>query len=172
MCEQNIDWIPKVDPEPSQPFDIIQPVLQYPGDFGNYWSVKSWYVTLNSGATASNEVQVQPGDTIFGNMTRVGPQSWFIGSTSVATGKSTTTTATHPRLASQPWSYTTLECYGCQDCSTYPQKPSKFTKMSITQGGSDVDIEWKANPKPAQDRKCHESIDIISGQEVTIGFQS
>ena len=28
---QNIDWIPKVDPEPTakNPFDIIQPVLQY-----------------------------------------------------------------------------------------------------------------------------------------------
>ena len=23
-------------------FDILQPVLQYPGDAGNYWSVKSW----------------------------------------------------------------------------------------------------------------------------------
>lgn len=39
---QNIDWIPKVDPEPSAAFDIIQPVLQYPGDGGDYWSVKSW----------------------------------------------------------------------------------------------------------------------------------
>ena len=37
-------WIPKVDPEPSQDFDIIQPVLQYPGDSGNYWSVRSWCV--------------------------------------------------------------------------------------------------------------------------------
>ena len=35
-------WIPKVDPHPSQAFDIIQPVLQYPGDNGDYWSVKSW----------------------------------------------------------------------------------------------------------------------------------
>jgi len=168
---QNIDWIPKVDPEPSTPFDIIQPVLQYPGDFGNYWSVKSWYVTLNAGAVESNEVQVNQGDAIFGNMTRSGPQSWFVGSTSVATGKSTTITATHPRLATQPWAYTTLECYGCQDCSTYPTQPSKFTKMSITQGGKPVAVEWEANPKPAQDRKCHESIQIISGAEVTIGFQ-
>ena len=29
---QNVDWIPKVDPMPSQPFDILQPVLQYPAD--------------------------------------------------------------------------------------------------------------------------------------------
>lgn len=31
---QNIDWIPLHDPEPSDPFDIIQPVLQYPADTG------------------------------------------------------------------------------------------------------------------------------------------
>ena len=42
---QNIDWIPKVDPEPtdSNPFDIIQPVLQFPyGFFGDSWGLKSW----------------------------------------------------------------------------------------------------------------------------------
>jgi hypothetical protein len=33
---QNVNWIPLVDPEPSV-FDIIQPVLQYPGDDGDYW---------------------------------------------------------------------------------------------------------------------------------------
>jgi hypothetical protein len=43
---QNIDWIPKVDPEPSvfNPFDIIQPVLQYPGAAEGQWGVRSWYV--------------------------------------------------------------------------------------------------------------------------------
>lgn len=48
-----------MDPEPSGAFDIIQPVLQYPGDEGNYWSVKSWYVTLKSGALASDEIKVR-----------------------------------------------------------------------------------------------------------------
>ena len=41
---QNKDWVPKHDPESeSAGFDIIQPVLQYPGNLGHYWSVKSWY---------------------------------------------------------------------------------------------------------------------------------
>ncbi len=40
---QNKDWVPKVDPEvEGAGFDIIQPVLQFPGDYGRYWSVKSW----------------------------------------------------------------------------------------------------------------------------------
>ena len=44
---QNIDWIPKTDPEPTGPFDIVQPVLQSPADSGDDWSVKSWLVTLD-----------------------------------------------------------------------------------------------------------------------------
>lgn len=170
---QNIDWIPKVDPEPSQPFDIIQPVLQFPADDGSGWSVKSWYVTLNAGAVYSNELDVSPGDAIFGNMTRTGDQKWFIGSTSVKHGTSTTISADHPRLKTQPWAYNTLECYGCQGCSTYPQKPCKFTKLQLFKTGmKPVTPTWKNNPKPAQDRKCHESIAIESPSAVTIGFQS
>ena len=42
---QNFDWVPKVDPESQgQGFDIIQPVLQYPANFGRGWSVRSWSV--------------------------------------------------------------------------------------------------------------------------------
>lgn len=37
---QNFDWIPVRDPNPDG-FDILQPVLQYPGDNGDYWSMKS-----------------------------------------------------------------------------------------------------------------------------------
>jgi hypothetical protein len=55
---QNIDWIPKVDPEPLTAFDIIQPVLQYPGTLPGLWDLKSWYVTINSGALTSKAVQV------------------------------------------------------------------------------------------------------------------
>jgi hypothetical protein len=45
---QNIDWIPKHDPEPSEPFDIIQPVLQFPGSFGQKkWALKSWCVGVH-----------------------------------------------------------------------------------------------------------------------------
>ena len=68
---QNIDWIPKVDPEPKF-FDIIQPVLQYPGGFlTSGWTLKSWYVTVNAGALFSTAINnIKPGDSIFCNMTR------------------------------------------------------------------------------------------------------
>jgi hypothetical protein len=67
---QNKDWVPKVDPESEgMGFDIIQPVLQYPGDSGLYWSVKSWYVTIDSGAIASTERKIASGDFVFGATT-------------------------------------------------------------------------------------------------------
>lgn len=55
-----------LNPPSPQLQDIIQPVLQYPGDFGRYWSVKSWYVTVDAGAVESREKRVDVGSYIFG----------------------------------------------------------------------------------------------------------
>jgi len=167
---QNIDWIPLVDPVPSQVFDIIQPVLQYPGDFGYYWSVKSWYVTLDMGAIASAEIQLPVGDTIFGNMTMTAANTWYIGSTSAAMGQTTEITVTQPRLKSQPWAYNTLECYGCGDCSLYPTTPSLFTGLAITSRGRTVTPKWRVNPKPSPNHYCNEMISVNDPTSVTISF--
>lgn len=168
---QNIDWIPKVDPDPAGPFDIIQPVLQYPGDEGLYWSVKSWYVTLDVGTVNSDEVQVNVGDYIFGNMTRTGPQTWYIGSVVGSSGANTYISVTHERLASQPWAYNTLECYGCESCQTYPQHaPCNFTKLELYSGSKLIQPTWKVNPKPSHDMKCHEKPVVLSPDAVSIYF--
>lgn len=82
----------------------------YAASFGNEWSVKSWWVTLNGGAMFSTELPVNSGDKIFGNMTRVGSQSYYIGSVIASSGKVTGITYTNSRLQSQPWAYNTLEC--------------------------------------------------------------
>jgi len=167
---QNIDWIPVADPEPTDAFDIIQPVLQYPGDFGNYWSVKSWYVTLDAGAIASSELELNVGDSIFGNMTRIAAQSWFVGSTSVASGKTTQISVTYPRLAVQPWAYCTVECYGCSGCSTYPKNPLVFSSMSLTAQGKSIAPAWKIDPKPSKLKQCQEAASIESPSHVTLYF--
>merc|ERR1711916_355916 len=70
---QNVDWIPIVDPQP-QGFDIIQPVLQTPTDYGiGDWSVKSWWVTLHAGAVASSEVILKSGGQVYGVMEGAAP---------------------------------------------------------------------------------------------------
>jgi len=167
---QNVDWIPIVDPEPPV-FDIIQPVLQYPGDNGNYWSVKSWYVTLDSGVVVSDEIQVSVGDNIFGNMTKTGLNSWFISGVSSQTRKSSSISVTRNRLALQPWAYNTLECYGCGGgCSYEPTTPTQFTKLQLVDTkGNSITPTWVPHTSP--NPLCHEKATINSPSSVTISFQ-
>lgn len=171
---QNIDWIPKVDPEPNF-FDIIQPVLQYPGDFDLSWSVKSWYVTLNAGALYSSAISVQPGDSIFCNMTRTGATSWLIESTLVSDPtQSTYLSADNSRLAVQPWAYAAVaECYGCSGCATYPTQPIRFTQNKLYQGGRLLSVPgplWGVNLKPAVKEMCHEATVVDDNGDTTISF--
>ena len=110
----------------SQPkfFDIIQPVLQFPSSSlfrSHEWELKSWYVTVNSGAIYSSGVHVDAGDSILCNMTRTGPDSWVVlGTLNGGKGAVQRQSATNARLKLQPWAYNTLECYGCKGCDTYP----------------------------------------------------
>lgn len=167
---QNVDWIPVVDPDVAG-FDIIQPVLQFPGDRGDYWSIKSWYVTVDGGYLASKEIKVSPGDKVFGNMTMLGTDEWYIGTTS-ASGETTEVTVTRERLNIQPWSYITLECYGCSGCETYPTEPAVFSQIELTTQGKMVTPTWNINPKPSQLMKCNETtIASADGKTVTISFQ-
>jgi hypothetical protein len=168
---QNIDWIPVVDPDPSGPFDIIQPVIQYPGDSGRYWSVKSWYVTLDVGTVHSRELRLDVGDSVFGNMTRTGATSWFIGSQSRATKNETNINVNNARLQTQPWAYNTIECYGCNGCNTYPKNPEKFTELQLTQNGKTIPATWRVNPKPSKMMQCKEKPAVVNSGEVDVSFQ-
>jgi len=165
---QNVDWIPIVDPEPAV-FDIIQPVLQYPGDSGSGWSVKSWYVTLDSNVYSSDEILVNTGEDVYGAMKNIGPSSWFIESAN-AVGQSTNLTVTQEEgLDLQPWAYNTLECYGCEDCSEYPTEPIHFKYLQLTNfKGKPVTPVWtvRASPNPI----CHEKSVVISPSTVDIHF--
>lgn len=175
---QNIDWIPKVDPEPTNenPFDIIQPVLQYPGGFlSSGWALKSWYVTINGGALYSSAIDVKEGDQIFCNMTRTGDNSWIVRGTVNSTGKSTEQSATNARLLNQPWAYSAVaECYGCDGCKTFPTKPIVFTDNKLYEDGHLFTIPgktWNINPKPAVSQECHEATSVASNGDATISFQ-
>lgn len=177
---QNIDWIPKVDPEPTRfnPFDIIQPVLQYPGITTRSWGVRSWYVTINEGALMSELLDVDSNDAIVCNMTKLGDESWFIGSKIQSSGKETnqnvdrSTPGAGARLKTQPWAYNTLECYGCDGCGTYPKTPVTFSNLTLTTVNNvQEQIKWLPNPKPAKDEKCHEASQIDGPDKVVISFQ-
>lgn len=177
---QNYDWIPKVDPLPtsSTPFDIIQPVLQYPGPLSswNKWALKSWYVTINAGALYSEAISgIEPGDTVLCNMTRTGDQTWRIsGALASNPGKATVQEANNARLKLQPWAYSAVaECYGCKGCSTYPTIPVKFGNNRLFQSGKELHVPahlWQSNPKPALRRMCNESVLVGENGDATISW--
>lgn len=138
----------------------------------NSWSVKSWYVTVNNGAYYSPDMKVSVGDNIFGNMTRLGPEEWLVDSVSHLTGKHTTIHPSNARLASQPWAYNTVECYGCSGCSTYPKHPSLFTNLALRCTGEGAcPAAWVANPKDDEPKQCKERVAIQSSATVTFYFQ-
>lgn len=169
--------MPQVDPEPtrSEPFDIIQPVLQYPGGlFSRSWVLKSWYVTVNSGAVESDGIDVKPGDEVLCNMTRTGPEDWVVVGTRKSDGTATTQKATNSRLKLQPWAYNTVECYGCSGCGTYPENAVTFTDNRLYQGDKQLQVPgemWAVNPKPAKKLMCHEKTQVAANGDTTISFQ-
>jgi len=164
---QNVDWIPIVDPTPAI-FDIIQPVLQYPGD-SNDWGVRSWYVTLDTGVVVSSEIGVSSGDNLFGNMTRLSGSTWYIGGTSSQTGQTSSITLTKNRLSIQPWAYNTAEGYGVGDCSYEPTDACVFTKLQLFSKQEQITPKWVSHKSP--NPRCNEKASINSPTEVTITFQ-
>jgi hypothetical protein len=166
---QNIDWIPKVDPIPKGPFDIIQPVLQYPADSGNGWSVKSWYVTLDQGVIVSDEIPVSQGEVIYSYMVKTGQAQWEIAAFNKK-GQSTIIHPKAPRLTAQPWAYNTAECYGCTDCSYEPTTPCHFTDLILEDTtGKVLTPAWKTSVSPK--KKCKEIAVVNSPSSVDIFFQ-
>jgi len=180
---QNDNWVPISGEWPTPPaFEIIQPVLQYGGDSedggGNYWSLASWYVTVDNGAVWSTLINVNAGDVIFGNMTQTGPTSWFISGQIVGqTGPNSTTSisVTHNRLVTNPWAYCTLEVYEIDNCSTdFPPSGSqiKFTQMQLfaRQGRKIAPVTPKWQSLNNNGDHCSTSITVTNAATVTINF--
>lgn len=171
---QSDDWVPIVDPTVPN-FDIIQPVLQYPANSGSGYSARSWFVTLDIGAIASNEISFAVNSTVFGNMTRTGPTSYFVDSVNPATKQHTHITVNHARLSTQAWAFTTIECYGCTDsfggsgCSYLPTQPIHFTHMLLQSGGKPIKPQWQAlvSPNPI----CNTAATILGPATVDYNFQ-
>lgn len=167
---QNDNWLP-IPNEWTAPssFDIIQPVLQYTS-YGN-WQLASWYVTISENVFTSAYVDVNPGDNIFGNMSRVNETAWFIGSYDVTTNNSTSFIIDDARLSTQAWAYCTLEVYGITDCSTdFPpaQSPVKFTNLELYDVKGQVTPVW--DPLNDGVNGCQANVAVISPTSVTITF--
>jgi len=167
---QSDNWVPNEPPPPSG-FDIIQPVLQYgnsdPNGGGAYWALASWYLTLTGDTFYSDLLLVSEGDMIFGNMTRVQGNKWYIGSTLLKNGNTTGLTASNPRLQVQPWAYVTLEVYEVNTCSEFPDNSITFSDLKLVTQGQQTQPVW--TPLVGQ-QVCTENITIASHSQITINF--
>ena len=95
---------------------------------GAYWAVASWYVDGQGGpAFHSNLVQVNPGDVLLGVMTQTGQSggqfSYYCEFVNIAN-----TGLTISNVQELTWNIETLEAYGCQQCSDYPD--ANFTAFT------------------------------------------
>lgn len=108
-----------------------------------YWGVASWYVTVDAGALYSKELQVQPGQSIYGVMEQQSSNTWFINSV-IPSGQSTNITVTRQRLVNNPWAYCTLEVYNIEECTWLPpaDSPSHFTNMVLYDSNGPVTPTW------------------------------
>jgi hypothetical protein len=133
---------------------ILQPVLQYAfaaGAGGNYWSIRSWYVTPSGPVMRSpSQIQVQPGQVLVGLITQTavrvktavsGP--WYSYTCEFQGIPDTTLQVQNVQrlhLACE-----TLEAYSMTRASDYPASPNTaFTDIDILTGSSHPALTWKA----------------------------
>ena len=149
--------------------------MQYgrtPAGGGNYWGVASWYVTLKAGALHSKLIKVEVGDTIFGNMTRTGAETWFINGVDTKTNENATLTVTKPILKTQPWVYVTLEVYDVGSCNQYPPSGTEmpYSNLKLYLDGSQTPINWTVGTNGQNPPICDATIKVVDDADVTITF--
>ncbi|KJE91776.1 hypothetical protein CAOG_002865 [Capsaspora owczarzaki ATCC 30864] len=172
---QNIDWVPP-QTRPSEGFDIIQPVAQYgpsSAGGGNYWTLSSWYVTLGTGTVWSPLIRINANDTIFGNMTRTGPESWYINSLDQTLNQKTDITVTKSLLTTQPWIYNTLEVYELSKCTHFPAAPNNvlnFRNLALYVSGQLTSANWQIGTDGQNPPLCSAVAKINSPVSVDIVF--
>jgi hypothetical protein len=127
---------------------IYQPVLQWglsAAGGGNYWAVASWYADGQGGqAFYSNLVRVNPGDVLVGVMTQTGKSGTKFSYNCVFQGIANTGLSIS-NVEELTWNIETLEAYGVQKCSDYPNTNfTAFVGIDLKTGGSRPALGWAA----------------------------
>ncbi len=127
---------------------IYQPVLQWGSSAaggGNYWSVACWYADGQNGKSFySSLVRVNPGQVLTGVMTESaqGPNGFSYNCQFVGVPNTSLPIQNVQQLT---WAVQTLECYGIQKCSDYPNTcRTAMQAIGIQAGGANVTPAWTA----------------------------
>ncbi len=127
---------------------IYQPVLQWgpsAAGGGNYWAVASWYADGQNGKSFySTLVRVNPGQVITGVMTESasGPNGFSYNCQFAGIPNTSLPIQNVQQLT---WAVQTLECYGIQKATDYPNTcRTAMQNIGIQAGGANVTPAWTA----------------------------
>ena len=130
--------------EPNSGNAILQPVLQYgPSAAGGagYWAVASWYVTGNN-AYFSSLVPVSAGQSLTGVIKLSSHTGTRYNYTCAFTGISGTNFSMK-NIAQLTWCTETLEVYGVDQCSEFPNTAySQMSGIKLLTGTKTPSVNW------------------------------
>ncbi|RAJ80229.1 hypothetical protein CLV59_105337 [Chitinophaga dinghuensis] len=124
---------------------ILQPVLQWgpsAAGGGAYWAIANWYVGNN--AVYSSLIPVSPGTNLQGVMTLLSLNSTGTkGNYTSAFNGYPSITLTVNNIPTLYWAAESLEAYGVQTCSNYPNTTStRLSGIDLRVGGSQAPLSW------------------------------
>ncbi len=126
-------------------YGILQPVLQWGSSAaggGPYWTVASWYVTVDGHAFHTSLVRVNPGDTLVGVMTLTGQSGSQFSYNCEFAGVGGTGLPVQ-NIAELVWLNETLEAYSLNQCSDYPAtNRTAFRAINIQTGAGAPAVTW------------------------------
>ena len=142
---------------------IYQPVLQWgpsAAGGGNSWTVASWYADGQGGvAFHSNLVSVNPGDELIGLITQTGSQNDLFSYNCEFDGIANTGLPI-ANVQELTWCIETLEAYGLQKCSDYPDTNfTAFYGIDLETSAGAPGLTWAANDRITD---CGQSARIVS----------
>jgi len=168
---QTDNWVPGPNSPPApEHFALIQPALQFgnsPAGGGPFWGVATWFVTMNHGYLVSDLVQVNPGDSIWGSLSRVNGNTWSMEAT--VSGVTSNQTVQSNRLWNLPFAYCAMEVFHIGgDCTAFPTNPVDFTQLKITVGQQQAKANWMVNT--TMNPMCNEGAKVIDPTQIVISF--
>ena len=158
-------------------YTILQPVL---GWAGGQWSIASWNCCISGVISQSSQVNVSPGDQIYGSITSTCPAgtlscpTWNVLTLDMSTGDSTT-------LADAPsdgqifnWAFgAVLEPYYIVSCDDYPPNGYlSFAKITVFNQNLKPLSSTKWTPTVLTDGppQCNYSVVPVTGHKVSLYY--
>ena len=153
--------------------NIYQPVLQWgpsAAGGGSFWTVASWYVGAN--AFHSNLVRVNTGDTLTGVMTLASQSAAGFSYNCEFQGIADTGLPIM-NIEELTWCVETLECYGINNCSEYPDSnKTAMAAIDLQTGATRPSVVWTVN-NAVNDCGQHTQLfdnDVVANGEVDLWY--